>query len=96
MQSKGPARGLPEHNNAVWVDLDTSIIFKYTWKGVPCPSERILRILNRSLPQGHMWTQTVIRDDDDKTKIQKCLYLIGVEEKPRANREPTRMKTDCL
>jgi hypothetical protein len=43
-----------------------------------------------------MWTQTVIRDDDDKTKIQKCLYLIGVEEKPRANGEPTRMKADCL
>jgi hypothetical protein len=95
MQSKGSARGLPEHNNAIWVDLDTGIIFKYAWKGLPCPSKRILRILN-PLPQRHVWTQTVIRDDDHKTKIQKCLYLIGVEEKPRANGEPTRVKSDCL
>lgn len=70
MQSKGPARGLPEHNNAIWVDLDTGIIFKYTWKGLPCPSEHILCILNRPLPHGHMWTQTVISDDDHKTKVQ--------------------------
>jgi hypothetical protein len=42
-----------------------------------------------------MWTETVIRQNNNESEAEKCLYLFEIKEKPGSDGEAACMKSNC-
>jgi hypothetical protein len=42
-----------------------------------------------------MWTETVIRQHNNESEVEKYLYLFEIEEKPGSDGEAACMESNC-